>query len=97
MQGIAFEDYMTDGPLTASDAVREIMGAATVNPIGYCIGGTLLTMICHIPEGQLRIEQEGKTFAAKKNFVWTCNKETKEQAYNDGTVVAIMRITDLKA
>jgi polyhydroxyalkanoate synthase len=25
MQGIAFEDYMTDGPLTASDAVREIM------------------------------------------------------------------------
>jgi len=25
MQGIAFEDYMTDGPLTASN-VREIMG-----------------------------------------------------------------------
>jgi polyhydroxyalkanoate synthase subunit PhaC len=44
MQGIAFEDYMTDGPLTASDAVREIMGAATVNPVGYCIGGTLLAM-----------------------------------------------------
>ena len=30
-------------------------------------------------------------------FVWTCNKDTKEQAYNDGSVVAIMRITDLKA
>jgi len=44
MQGIAFEDYMTDGPLTASDAVREIMGAASVNPVGYCIGGTLLAM-----------------------------------------------------
>src|SRR5438874_10222845 len=43
-------------------------------------------MICHIPEGELRIEQEGKTFTAKKNFVWTCNKETKELAYNDGTV-----------
>jgi hypothetical protein len=28
-------------------------------------------MICHIPEGELRIEQEGKTFTAKKNFVWT--------------------------
>jgi poly(3-hydroxyalkanoate) synthetase len=25
-QGIAFEDYVTDGPLTASDAVREIIG-----------------------------------------------------------------------
>jgi hypothetical protein len=52
-------------------------------------------MICHIPEGELRIEQEGKTFTAKKNFVWTCNKDTKEQAYNDGNVVATMRITDL--
>jgi hypothetical protein len=54
-------------------------------------------MICHILEGELRIEQEGKTFTAKKNFAWTCNKDTKEQAYNDGTVVGIMRITDLKA
>jgi hypothetical protein len=25
------------------------------------------------------------------------NKDTKEQAFNDGRVVAIMRITDLKA
>jgi hypothetical protein len=54
-------------------------------------------MICHITEGELRLDQEGKIFAAKKNFVWTCNKDTKEQAYNDGSVVAIMRITDLKA
>jgi hypothetical protein len=53
-------------------------------------------MICHITEGELRLDQEGKTFTAKKNFVWTCNKDTKEQAYNDGTVVAVMRITDLK-
>jgi hypothetical protein len=54
-------------------------------------------MVCHITEGELRIEQEGKTFTAKKDFVWTCNKDTKEQAFNDGRVVAIMRITDLKA
>lgn len=54
-------------------------------------------MVCHITEGELRIEQDGKTFTAKKNFVWTCNKATKEQAFNDGKVVAIMRITDLKA
>jgi hypothetical protein len=54
-------------------------------------------MICHITEGELRVEQEGKTFTAKKDFVWTCNKDTKEQAFNDGRVVAIMRITDLKA
>jgi hypothetical protein len=54
-------------------------------------------MICHITEGELRVEQEGKTFTAKKDFVWTCNKDTKEQAFNDGRVVATMRITDLKA
>ena len=44
-----------------------------------------------------RVVQDEKTFTAKKNFVWTCNKDTKEQVFNDGTVVAIMRITDLKA
>jgi hypothetical protein len=54
-------------------------------------------MVCHITEGELRIDQEGKIFTAKKNFAWTCNKDTKEQAYNDGNVVATMRITDLKA
>jgi hypothetical protein len=52
-------------------------------------------MVCHITEGELQIEQDGKTFAAKKNYVWTCNKDTKEQASNTGNVVAIMRITDL--
>jgi hypothetical protein len=54
-------------------------------------------MVCHITEGELRIEQEAKTFTAKKDSVWTCNKDTNEQAFNDGRVVAIMRITDLKA
>jgi len=54
-------------------------------------------MICHITEGELRVVQDGKTFTAKKDFVWTCNKDTKEHSANDGRVVAIMRITDLKA
>jgi hypothetical protein len=52
-------------------------------------------VVCHITEGELRVEQDGKTFTAKKDFVWTCNKDTKEQSFNDGLVVAIMRITDL--
>jgi hypothetical protein len=54
-------------------------------------------MVCHMLEGELRCVQDGKTFTAKKNFVWTCNKGTLEQTFNDGNVVAIMRITDLKA
>ena len=54
-------------------------------------------MVCHITEGELRVVQDGKTFTAKKNFVWTCNKNTKEQASNVSNAVAIMRITDLMA
>jgi len=54
-------------------------------------------MICHITEGELQIEQEGKTFTAKKNFVWTCNKNTKEQSSNVSNAVAIMRVTELMA
>ena len=42
MKSISFEDYMVEGPLAASEIAREITGAEQVNPIGYCIGGTLL-------------------------------------------------------
>lgn len=44
MEAITFDDYMTDGPLAASDIMREITGAERVSPVGYCIGGTLLAM-----------------------------------------------------
>jgi hypothetical protein len=54
-------------------------------------------MVCHIAEGELQIVQDGKTIPAKKNYVWTCNKGTKEHVVNNGKVAAIMRITDLKA
>lgn len=54
-------------------------------------------MVCHITEGELQIVQDGKTITGKKNFVWTCDKGTKEHVVNKGKVVAIMRITDLKA
>jgi polyhydroxyalkanoate synthase subunit PhaC len=44
MENIGFADYMTDGPLAASDVAREITASPSVHPIGYCIGGTLLAM-----------------------------------------------------
>ncbi|MGB3680867.1 MAG: class I poly(R)-hydroxyalkanoic acid synthase [Rubrobacteraceae bacterium] len=44
MEETKFEDYMDLGFLEAADAVRDITGSETVNPMGYCIGGTLLSM-----------------------------------------------------
>jgi quercetin dioxygenase-like cupin family protein len=52
-------------------------------------------MVCHITEGELEVTQDGKTFTAKKNFVWTCNTGTMEGAANKGSGVGVMRITDL--
>ncbi len=37
-----FEDYMTEGPLDALDAIEKATGETDANVIGYCLGGTLL-------------------------------------------------------
>jgi polyhydroxyalkanoate synthase len=44
MEEISFEDYLTLGPLSALDVMKEITGSPKVNAVGYCIGGTLLSM-----------------------------------------------------
>ncbi|MBN2372056.1 MAG: class I poly(R)-hydroxyalkanoic acid synthase [Vicinamibacteria bacterium] len=37
-----FEDYMLEGVLSASDAVRRETGVEKINVLGYCVGGTLV-------------------------------------------------------
>jgi polyhydroxyalkanoate synthase subunit PhaC len=44
MEDITFDDYLELGPLAALDVVKDITGSPSVTPIGYCIGGTLLSM-----------------------------------------------------
>jgi polyhydroxyalkanoate synthase subunit PhaC len=44
MEDAGFEDYMTKGPLAAVDVVKDITGTERVNPVGYCVGGTLLAV-----------------------------------------------------
>ncbi|MGL6295113.1 MAG: class I poly(R)-hydroxyalkanoic acid synthase, partial [Plesiomonas sp.] len=41
---INFEDYVVDGVLAALDAIEIATGEKEVNGIGYCIGGTLLSI-----------------------------------------------------
>ncbi len=37
-----FEEYMTEGLLAATDAVKRETSSGKINVIGYCVGGTLL-------------------------------------------------------
>ncbi|MFO0406158.1 MAG: class I poly(R)-hydroxyalkanoic acid synthase [Labrys sp. (in: a-proteobacteria)] len=39
-----FKEYMEEGPLTALDRIEQITGEREVSAIGYCVGGTLLTV-----------------------------------------------------
>jgi len=39
-----FEDYVREGPLAALDAIKQATGEDKVDAIGYCVGGTLLSV-----------------------------------------------------
>src|SRR5882724_4097091 len=41
---MGFEDYMRQGPLAALDAIEQATGERQVHSIGYCVGGTLLSI-----------------------------------------------------
>jgi hypothetical protein len=96
--GVVVRAYDGETPSIIPGFKTVSMRDVIVQPGSKTMGPPMMNaMVCHITEGELQVEQEGKTFTAKKNFVWTCNKDTKEQVSNVGSVVAIMRITDLKA
>ncbi len=63
MAGTKFEDYMTLGAFEATDVARQITGADKVNPVGYCIGGTLLgIMLAYLAADEG--DEKGETFGA---------------------------------
>ena len=44
MEDTTFDNYLELGPLAAIEAIKEITRSPKVNAVGYCIGGTLLSM-----------------------------------------------------
>ncbi|HEY3656375.1 MAG TPA: hypothetical protein VGL34_15530 [Steroidobacteraceae bacterium] len=52
-------------------------------------------MVCHVPQGELRVKKPDGEFTAKTGDVWTCKKGEAEGIENAGTTVAIMRVISL--
>jgi polyhydroxyalkanoate synthase subunit PhaC len=65
-----FEDYMRQGVFEAVEAAQKATGAAKVNCVGYCIGGTLLTatLAYMAKKGDDRINA-ATFFASQSDFV----------------------------
>jgi polyhydroxyalkanoate synthase len=64
-----FEDYLNEGIYAAIDAVARQTGVKTVNTVGYCIGGTLLSCaLAHMAaRGDKRVTS-ATFFAAQQDF-----------------------------
>jgi len=65
----SFEDYMLQGVYVASEKAMEQAGTDQVNAVGYCIGGTLLSVsLAHMAaRGDKRIKS-ATFFAAQQDF-----------------------------
>jgi polyhydroxyalkanoate synthase len=50
----SFVDYMLQGPLAAIEAITKGLGEKSVNVIGYCLGGTLLSCLLSYLETKKR-------------------------------------------
>src|SRR5581483_6605630 len=64
-----FEDYMIEGLLAATDAVKRETGAPKINVIGYCVGGTLLgTTLAYLAARGEEPFSSATFFAAQVDF-----------------------------
>ena len=65
----SFEEYMREGVIAALDAVEEATGEKQVNAIGYCVGGTLLSITLAYLAAKNRNRVKSATFfAAQVDF-----------------------------
>jgi polyhydroxyalkanoate synthase len=66
---MGFGDYMRLGPLKALDVIEEATGERHVHTIGYCVGGTLLsiTLAYMAAKGETRVTS-ATLFAAQVDF-----------------------------
>ena len=67
----SFEEYMRDGVIAALDAVATATGEKQVHTIGYCVGGTLLSITLAYLAAQKQNRVKSATFfAAQVDFTY---------------------------
>lgn len=66
-----FENYMTKGLIAAMDAIEHHCGAPSVNVIGYCIGGTLLTASLAYLQAEEKKSRRKEARVASATFLTT--------------------------
>ena len=62
-----YDDYLSLGPLWASNVIRSVTGEEKINAIGYCLGGTLLASLL----GYLASNDEQPDFISSATFFTT--------------------------
>jgi polyhydroxyalkanoate synthase len=67
----SFEQYMNEGPIAALDAIETITGEKKVNAIGYCVGGTLLSItLAYLAAKKKNRALSATMFAAQVDFTY---------------------------
>ena len=67
----SFEDYMREGVITAIDEVAAATGEKQVNAIGYCVGGTLLSItLAYLATKKQKRVKSATLFAAQVDFTY---------------------------
>ena len=67
----SFEDYMREGVITALDQVEAATGEKQANAIGYCVGGTLLSItLAYLAAKKQNRVKSATLFAAQVDFTY---------------------------
>lgn len=68
----SFEQYMKEGPIAAMDAIEQVTGEKKVHTIGYCVGGTLLSItLAYLAATKQDRAVSATMFAAQVDFTYS--------------------------
>jgi len=68
----SFEQYMKEGPIAAIDVIEQVTGEKKVHTIGYCVGGTLLSItLAYLAAKKKNRALSATMFAAQVDFTYS--------------------------